>query len=82
MTDLQLEDVQKKIRKAFKTQFGFAPKADTIVLLEGSYDQEHEDRCTWFELDFAVNGKGWYYNTETEELRRVENQDYEPRKND
>ena len=38
MTDLQLEDVKKTIRGAFKNQFGFAPKADTIVLLEGSYD--------------------------------------------
>ena len=78
MTDLQLEDVKKTIRTTFKNQFGFAPSANSIAVLEGSYDHEHENRCTWFELDFAVNGKGWYYNTETEELRRVENQDYEP----
>lgn len=72
MTDLQLKDVQKKIRKAFKTQLGFAPKADTIVLLEGSYDHEHEDRCTWFELTFSVAGKSWSHSTRTGELKRTE----------
>lgn len=72
MTDLQLGDVQKKIRKAFKAQLGFAPKTDTIVLLEGSYDHEHEDRCSWFELTFSVNGKGWYHSTRTGELKRTE----------
>lgn len=72
MTDLQLKDVQKKIRKAFKTQLGFAPKADAIVLLEGSYDHEHEDGCTWFELTFSVGGKSWYHSTRTGELKRTE----------
>lgn len=72
MADLQLKDVQKKIRKAFKTQLGFAPKADTIVLLEGSYDHEHEDRCTWFELTFSINRKSWYHSTRTGELKRTE----------
>ena len=72
MTDLQLEDVKKTIRAAFKNQFGFAPSANAIAVLEGSYDHEHEDRCTWFELTFSVCGKSWYHSTRTGELKRVE----------
>ena len=72
MTDLQLEDVKKTIRAAFKNKFGFAPSANSIAVLEGSYDHEHGDRCTWFELTFSVSGKTWYHSTRTGELKRTE----------
>lgn len=72
MTDLQLEDVKKTIRAAFKNQFGFAPSTNSIAVLEGSYDHEHEDGCTWFELIFSVGGKSWYHSTGTGELKRTE----------
>lgn len=36
MTDLQFEDVRKTIRAAFKNQFGFAPSANSIAVLEGA----------------------------------------------
>ena len=41
MTDLQLADVKKTIRAAFKNQFGFAPSTNLIAVLEGSYDHVH-----------------------------------------
>lgn len=41
MTDLQLKDAIKTIRAAFKNQFGFAPSANSIIVLEGSYDHVH-----------------------------------------
>lgn len=72
MTDLQLADVKKVIRAAFKNKFGFAPSANSIIMLEGSYDHEHENRCTWFELTFSVGGKSWYHSTRTGELKRTE----------
>jgi hypothetical protein len=72
MTASQLEDVKKMIRSAFKNKFGFAPSANSIAVLEGSYDHEHGDRCTWFELTFSVGGKGWYHSTRTGELKRIE----------
>lgn len=72
MTDLQLVDVKNTIRAAFKKQFGFTPSANLISVLEGSYDHEHEDRCTWFELTFSVADKSWYHSTRTGELERTE----------